>query len=112
MSSVVREQGKAALPLVADVSADGTSWRPPPPPPPPLLAAVRLMLLWPPVAPGTLRMACRCFWDENTDNYAQEVYSNVRPLSRPAVGSLWLWERRGRGWKVSVVEEGLLDVCV
>ncbi len=24
------------------------------------------------------RMACRCFWDENTDNYAQEVFSNVR----------------------------------
>ena len=22
-------------------------------------------------------MACGCFWDENTDNFAQEVYSNV-----------------------------------
>jgi hypothetical protein len=23
-------------------------------------------------------MGARCFWDENTDNYAQEVFMNVR----------------------------------
>lgn len=23
------------------------------------------------------RMACRCFWDSDTDNYASEIYSNV-----------------------------------
>mmetsp|Transcript_21199 Transcript_21199/g.37761 ORF Transcript_21199/g.37761 Transcript_21199/m.37761 type:complete len:121 (-) Transcript_21199:75-437(-) len=22
------------------------------------------------------RMACRCFWDQNTDNFAQETFSN------------------------------------
>ena len=23
------------------------------------------------------RMACRCFWDSDTDNYAQDIYMNV-----------------------------------
>eukprot|EP01052_Picozoa_sp_SAG31_P027636 SAG31_NODE_2600_length_5414_cov_3.077140_6_plen_127_part_00 len=29
---------------------------------------------------GICRMGARCFWDENTDAYAQEVYMNVRRL--------------------------------
>jgi len=24
-------------------------------------------------------MACRCFWDADTDNYAQDIYMNVSP---------------------------------
>ena len=23
-------------------------------------------------------MGCRCFWDQNTDNYAEETFTNVR----------------------------------
>lgn len=27
-------------------------------------------------------MACRCFWDSDTDNYAQDVFMNVRSQLR------------------------------
>ena len=28
--------------------------------------------------PSLHRMGCRCFWDQNTDNYAEETFTNVR----------------------------------
>ena len=28
------------------------------------------------------RMGARCFWDDNTDSYAQEVFQNVRHSAR------------------------------
>lgn len=32
------------------------------------------------------RMACRCFWDSDTDNYAQDIYMNV------SAGFMRLWK--------------------
>ena len=31
-----------------------------------------------------VRMGCRCFWDADTDNYAEESYRNVRATHAPA----------------------------
>ena len=34
-----------------------------------------------------VRMGCRCFWDADTDNYAEESYRNVRAHPRPRVAA-------------------------
>mmetsp|Transcript_12671 Transcript_12671/g.35664 ORF Transcript_12671/g.35664 Transcript_12671/m.35664 type:complete len:121 (+) Transcript_12671:313-675(+) len=37
------------------------------------------------------RMACRCFWDQNTDSYAQEVYSNESIFCVAAAYGVYLY---------------------
>ena len=67
-------------------------------PPLPLSPYTRPCPLFPQVVVGEqrgqgVRMGHRCFWDADTDNYAEEAYRNVR---RDAL-SLALWdEHRGR----------------
>ena len=50
------------------------------------------------------RMACRCFWDQNTDSYAQEVYSNVRMahIFFSALGIIWLHIFQWGSWEMGM----------
>eukprot|EP00002_Diphylleia_rotans_P013545 TRINITY_DN2645_c0_g1_i5.p1 TRINITY_DN2645_c0_g1~~TRINITY_DN2645_c0_g1_i5.p1 ORF type:complete len:130 (-),score=26.32 TRINITY_DN2645_c0_g1_i5:153-542(-) len=38
-----------------------------------------------------VRMACRCFWDPDTDNYAQEVYTNETLFCVAAAFGVYLY---------------------
>eukprot|EP00741_Cyanophora_paradoxa_P010440 tig00000037_g10095.t1 len=38
-----------------------------------------------------VRMACRCFWDSNTDNYAQDVFMNESLFCVAAAFGVYLY---------------------
>ena len=40
------------------------------------------------------RMACRCFWDSDTDNYAQETFLNVSFLLCTCSTSMYIFLAR------------------
>ena len=58
----------------------------------PLLSNCFTNSLWPFLFSLLCRMAARCFWDADTDNYAQDIFMNVSLLGRVCNIILSKWE--------------------
>ena len=56
-------------------------------------------------------MACRCFWDSDTDSYAQDIFTNVSIFDISlACSSSDIFGSVKMNWKMSLSSEGFFHV--